>query len=131
MTDSRPARSLVVLDVADLLTDCPPWQVAVVERLRRLMAVVLPEAVEKVYPGWRAIGYRHPAAGYIGGIFPTDQGVRLLFEHGASLPDPSGVLEGEIKQVRWITFEDSSAVTPELESAIGQLLLEAVDFRTH
>jgi hypothetical protein len=54
----------------------------------------VPDASEAGYGGWRAIGYRHPRAGYLFGIFLSDNDVKLFFEHGGMLPDPTGLLRG-------------------------------------
>lgn len=59
--------------------------------------------------GWKGIGYRDPQAGYFAGIFPQRDHVRLLFEHGARLDDPDGILQGEgVRQVRWIVVRPGS-----------------------
>lgn len=64
-----------------------------------------PDFTERVYRGWGGIGFRHPSAGYICALYPRPQGdVRLLFEYGAALPDPEGVLEGEGTQTRYLTL---------------------------
>ncbi len=74
------------------------------KRLRKLIRAAVPEATEAAYPGWHAIGYRHPACSYFCGIFPCDDCVKLVFEFGVLLHDPFGVLEGEGKQVRHFTY---------------------------
>ena len=100
-----------------------------VERLREVVRGVMPEADERVYPGWHGIGYRHPKAGYVCGIFPLEHGVKLGFEWGALLRDEFGVLlpgpTGK-KQVRYVKCADAKTVPAE---AIVSLLLEAVDLR--
>jgi hypothetical protein len=74
-------------------------------QLRALLRSVMPDAEERVHAGWHALGYRHPDAGYVCGIFPFDAHVRLLFEHGVRLPDPDGLLEGApLRQVRYVTL---------------------------
>ncbi len=72
--------------------------------LRKLIRAAAPEAIEVAYPGWHAIGYRHSACGYFCGLFPFDDCVKLIFEFGVLLHDPFGVLEGEGKQVRHLTY---------------------------
>jgi hypothetical protein len=75
---------------------------ALAERLRALIRDTVPTASEHVYTGWKALGYRDPQSGYFCGIFPQSDHVRLLFEHGAALPDPDGLLTGETRQVRYL-----------------------------
>lgn len=82
-------------------------------RLRKLIRAAAPEAVEVPYPGWHAIGYRHPACGYFCGLFPYDDHVKLIFEFGILLDDPFGLLEGEGKQVRQITFRRARDIQAE------------------
>jgi hypothetical protein len=45
--------------------------VDIAERLRVLTRETVPEADERAYTGWQAIGYRIPEAGYFAGIFPA------------------------------------------------------------
>lgn len=79
------------------------------EQLRRLVVQAIPTATEHPYMGWKGIGYRDPQAGYFAGIFPQRDHVRLLFEHGARLDDPDGILQGEgVRQVRWIVVRPGS-----------------------
>jgi hypothetical protein len=82
-----------------------------------------PDLTERVYRGWRGVGFRHPEAGYVCGIFPGDEAVELLFEHGASLPDPDGILGGEGTQTRVIRV---AAPDPTLRGQIGAYVQQAV-----
>lgn len=84
----------------------PPAMRAIAERLRRLVRETVPTASEHVYPGWKALGYRDPQSGYFCGIFPQADHVRVLFEHGAALPDPDHILTGGTRQVRYIEVRD-------------------------
>ena len=65
---------------------------------------VAPEASEKANRGWRSVSFRDPQMGYFCGIFPFEDHVDLIFEFGALLPDPEGILEGNAKQVRYLRF---------------------------
>jgi len=87
------------------------------ERLRRLILEAAPEMVEKGYSGWHGIGYTHPRAGYVCAIFVLDDGVKLGFEHGASLYDPDGVLQpgtSKGKQVRYLELRRLEEVDPDV-----------------
>lgn len=100
--------------------------VELAERLRALVRTTVPEAEERAYPGWHGIGYRHPEAGYLCGIFPSDDEVRLLFEHGVLLPDPDGLLEGDGTQTRHVALDDPAHVPEEklarlIEASLGDL----------
>jgi len=91
--------------------------------LRRLVRETIPTATEHGYPGWRAIGYRDPQAGYFCGIFPQIASVRLIFEHGIRLDDPDGVLQGAGRQVRFIEITPDEVIP---EQAIRRLLRAAI-----
>jgi hypothetical protein len=87
-----------------------------------------PELRERVYRGWRGVGYRHPDAGYVCAIFPSGDAVDLLFEHGASMADPDGVLEGGGTQTRLLRIaapspERARLITRYVQQAIAERLL--------
>jgi hypothetical protein len=88
-----------------------------------LVRETVPEADERAYAGWHAIGYRTLEAGYFAGIFPRDEHCDLLFEYGIGLPDPEGVLEGEGTQTRYIRIWDPDEIPL---GAARRLLREAV-----
>lgn len=107
-----------------ILMDQPPEVRHLAERLRSLIRETIPEAIETAYPGWRAIGYRHPERGYFGAIFPEPPRVRLAFEWGALLPDPHQLLKTGGKQVRYIDLYGEEDLQ---EAPVRDLLLAAVD----
>lgn len=87
-----------------------------------------PDLTERVYRGWRGVGFRHPEAGYVCGIFPRDDVVELLFEHGAWLPDPDGLLRGDGIQTRVIPVTEPDPALRErirayVQQAVAQRLL--------
>jgi hypothetical protein len=87
-----------------------------------------PDLVEKVYRGWQGVGFRHPDAGYVVAIYPRREWVGLFFEHGSSMADPEGVLQGDGKQTRFIRIDKRSKATAELitryvQQAIAERLL--------
>jgi hypothetical protein len=97
------------------------------QQLRQLIHATLPGMREKGYSGWHAIGFHHPAAGYVCGIFPKEQSVRFLFEHGVLLSDPEGILQGDGKQTRHIDLCPSDQIPT---AALEWFLLEAVSLRS-
>lgn len=82
-----------------------------------------PELAERVYRGWRGVGFRHPEAGYVCAIFPKGERVELLFEHGAALVDPERRLEGGGSQTRVLPV---ASADPDTARAIGELVQQAV-----
>ena len=47
----------------DILNDHSPEVRATAEALRRLIHDTIAGMTERAYPGWHAIGFRHPKAG--------------------------------------------------------------------
>ncbi len=110
-----------------LLARYPQPMRALAEQARALVRGTVPEASEYVNAGWCALAYRHPDAGYFCGIFPFADHVKLLFEHGVELDDPSGLLEGDGRQVRSIVLRRSADVR---QRGVRPLLLAAVALRS-
>ena len=101
------------------------------ERLRTLVTDAVPDAIERVRPGWHLIGFDAPrrAEGrgkpaYFAYIAPERIHIHLGFEHGYLVRDPGRQLQGEgiTRQVRWLTFMPGDE--PDA-AAIGPLLVEA------
>jgi hypothetical protein len=94
--------------------------------VRQIVLDAEPDLTERLYGGWDGIGFHHPEAGYVCGLFPRAEEVRLLFEHGARLSDPHGILEGGGTQTRIIRIRDRG---DSLGEAIGGYVSEAVGER--
>lgn len=88
--------------IDELLAGLDPGRRRLVEGARRRIRTVVPEAVERLRPGWGLIGYNAP--GYFAFIVPAPGDVRIGFERGVGLPDPEGLLEGDGKQVRYVVI---------------------------
>lgn len=91
--------------------------------VREAVLAADPDLAERVYRGWRGVGFRHPEAGYVCGIFAREDGIELLFEHGASLPDPDRILRGDGTQTRVIRVAEPD---PALRGQIGVYVQQAV-----
>ncbi len=102
MAIADSSRSRDVLTPDHILMGHSPRVQAIAARLRTLVRKTVPKAIEKAYPGWYGIGYRHPEYGYFCGIFPQEESVRLLFEYGALISDPDCLLKGKGKQARHV-----------------------------
>ena len=89
----------------DILADHEPAVVKLAQELRVLLMDCVGEFAESAYPGWHGIGFRHPVAGYVCGIFPHAHHVRLLFEHGMHFDDAHGLLEGGESHTRHIDLQ--------------------------
>ena len=94
-----------------LLDDVPPELGRIGQRLRELVHETLPDAIERVRPGWRIIGYDLPVGPrrsvFFAWILPQQEHIHLGFVHGTALDDPLQLLDGQpgVKYARWTTFE--------------------------
>jgi cytidylate kinase len=110
---------------SSLLADHTREVIDLTQVLRAVVRTALPMATEKINLGWHGLGYHDPVAGYVAGIFPGDESVRLGFEHGVGLPDPENLLEGDGNQVRYVVLDEWDE---QLRNPITDLLEAAVEF---
>lgn len=116
-----------VPDALEALLAAYPQRVADLSlELRRLALAAAEGMTERISPGWRSINLHHPSAGYICGIFPHQEGVKVAFEHGHLLFDPAGLLSGDTRQVRYLALH---RLDEELVNGFIDLLHQAVDIR--
>lgn len=113
------------LERSSLLDEHSQEVVELTQTIRGVVRSALPRVKEKINLGWGGLGYHHPDAGYVAGIFPGEDQVRLGFEHGVELPDPAGMLTGEGSQLRYVTIE---AWDEALRDPITDLLDAAVEY---
>lgn len=109
--------------VSDFLAAYPPHVRDLAERARAIVLEVVPNAIERVYVGWRLIGYRVPrgrSSRYFAFVAPMENEVRLGFERGVEMDDPYGLLRGEGTQVRYIVLREPRDVTAELKVYVAQ-----------
>ena len=87
----------------------PVREIAV--KARETILSVLPGATEKVYPGWKVIQYGAGAdmKAVFAAISPQRERVNLGLAHGANLPDPEGLLEGDGKAIRHVKLTSPEA----------------------
>ena len=109
----------------EILRPFPPSVRRLANELRKLIRRTLPRVEEKAYAGWHGIGYHDRQAGYLAGIFPQADCIKLYFEHGSVLPDPHHVLTGTGSQVRHVSCWPD---VPVPERAIRELLAAAIRF---
>jgi hypothetical protein len=88
----------------------------IAERLCALVVRAVPDAVERVRPGWRLIGYDIPAGKrtrYFAFVAPEIEHVHIGFEYGAWMADPDNLLRGahlDLRKVRFVTYEPGDTV---------------------
>ncbi len=124
------ARTMSITTPEELLSGFAPEIQDLAFLLRQLVKSALPEVDERVYSGWRAIGYRQAGAGYIGGIFLYPDMVKLGFESGAMLPDHHGLLKpgpSAGNKVRYVEVREEDDIK---EPIIREYLAAAVELQS-
>jgi hypothetical protein len=88
----------------------------------------LPGAVQMVYDNYNALvigfGATERASEAVFSIVVYPRWVSLCFLHGAALPDPENVLNGDGKQVRHIRLESAAVLD---QSSVRGLMREALE----
>jgi hypothetical protein len=97
------------------LAGYPPPIVALGQRLRWVVKRAVPDAIERVRPGWRVIGYDLPSRHnglFFAWVFPELEHVHLGFPHGTLMDDARGELKGEgvTKKARWLTYAPGDTI---------------------
>ena len=105
-----------------LLAGYPDDMRRIAERLCAIVRRAVPEAIERVRPGWYLVGYDLSVGRrttFFAFVTPESKHVHLGFKNGFLLDDPSGLLLGRgiTKQARWFTFRpgdtiDAAVLTP-------------------
>lgn len=86
------------------------------DKLRAIVIAAVPDAVERVRPGWKIIGYDLPIGRrtvYFAWVMPETVHVHLGFPKGVFLSDPDRRLEGahlRLRTTRFVTFEPGDAI---------------------
>lgn len=94
----------------------PPGIRTAAERLCAVVLRAVPDAIERVRPGWRMIGYDVPVGTrtrYFAFVAPELEHVHLGFEYGAWMTDPDNLLRGahlNLRKVRFVTFEPGDPI---------------------
>lgn len=103
--------------IAELLEPLSPERRKLVDAARRRVLAVVPTAIERLRPGWGLIGYNAP--GYFAFIVPGPGELKIGFERGVTLPDEARLLEGDGRQVRYVTIRSARQLRSE---ALAELL---------
>ncbi len=105
----RSSKTTELIPPEALLDGLPDPMPDLAQRLRVLVSRAEPDAVERVRPGWRVIGYDIPVGRrrlrFFAWIWAQPEHVHLGFPRGMLLTDPKGLLQGDgvTKQARWLT----------------------------
>jgi hypothetical protein len=112
-------------DAVTYLREAHPEAAELALWLREIVLAADRDLYERVYRGWGAVGFRHPVAGYVCGLFPKAEGrVELLFEHGVELADPAGMLRSKGIRTRVMPIAErddlfAQTITAYVHEAIG------------
>ena len=92
----------------ELLAQYAPIRRETADALRALVKRTIPDAIERVRPGWALIGYDLPIGkrtAYFAFVWAEPEHVHLGFEHGSAMEDPDSLLRGrDLKKVRFVTL---------------------------
>lgn len=99
------------MTVGQFLSTYPSNLTEIAEHLRDLVRSTFPDAAEKVYTGWKLLGYRLPIAmkkRYFCCIVPQkkENDVLLGFEYGIAMYDPKNLMEGKGTKVRFVRVQN-------------------------
>ena len=96
--------------IADFLAEYPAPIAAQAQRLRRAVHEAVPNAVERIRPGWRLIGFDLPITRrgiYFAWVWPEPEHIHVGWQVGTLMADPLGLLRGahlRLKKVRYLTY---------------------------
>lgn len=115
----------MIADLDLLLRRVDPTIAETARHVAETVAALAPDLEGKARLGWGSVNFRHPRAGFVCAVFPMEDHVSLVFEHGRQLVSP--LLEGDGKQVRFIRFEPGATLP---EDALAILLAEAIALKS-
>ena len=112
MLERSPGSDEREAEITDFLQSLAPPIANLCERLRAVVKKATPEAIERLRPGWRLIGYDLPAKGrgkgtYFAWVWPEVEHVHVGWQTGTLMDDPEHVLRGahlKLKKVRYLTY---------------------------
>ncbi|MEO7664534.1 MAG: DUF1801 domain-containing protein [Candidatus Limnocylindrales bacterium] len=117
----------------ELLERASPPMREVAEWLRAIVRRTLPQAQERVRPGWGILGYDLPIdrrrTAFVAWIWAQPEHVHLGFPQGFLMRDPAGILDGAgvTKRARWTTHLPSDRLP---EVTVIDLVVEAARIAT-
>src|SRR5581483_976179 len=126
-TQSAVARRSAEAQLRTLIAKFAPAHLRLIGAMRRSLRKRLPTAHEMVYEyrDWFVISYSPNDHGYEGvlAIRASADGVKLYFNRGKELPDPTRLLQGSGNQTRSINVEGGSTLArPEVARLIDEAI---------
>ena len=113
--------------VDTFLKGYPPPVREIAVKTREVILSVMPDATEKVYPGWKVIQYGAGAdmKSVFAAISPQRERVNLGLANGVDLDDPDGLLEGDGKAIRHVKLTSLEAAGAPAVKALVRGALQA------
>lgn len=99
-----------------------PPVAALARKCRALMRRLVPDAEEKLHPGWKTVSYGGQRK--ICAIAPHKAWVNLQFHAGTELDDPEGLLTGTGKSMRHVRIDDPAKLR---QASLARLIRAAAD----
>ena len=92
-------------------------------RLRSIVVNAAPDAIERVRPGWRLIGYDLPVRRhgmFFAWVWPEIEHVHLGFPNGVLMDDPDRAMKGAgvTKKARWLTYQAGAVINEKLAARL-------------
>src|SRR5438045_9752981 len=119
--------STVESQISGFLAKYAPAIEAQLREARTRLRAMFPRGFELVFDNYNALVFGISATGRTPDSFLSVAGypkwVTLFFLHGADLHDPSGLLEGEGKQIRGVRLKDPADINA---AAVEALIAQAV-----
>lgn len=92
------------MDVESLLAEHTDEIATLFRRLVNHITEAAQWTDRRVYAGWHGVGFHHGELGYVVGVFPREDSVRVLFEQGHLLGEAE-FLKGS-GQTRYVDFTE-------------------------
>lgn len=110
-------------ELEDFLSNYPHKIRVIIDELSSIIFQTFPNIKEKIYPGWKGLGFKHIEKGYIVGIFPTQNYVKLGFEKGHLIVDKYNLFSDETKKIKYIIINLNTKIP---KDEIKEYLVESV-----
>ena len=91
--------------IETILEGLPPELCDIVLELRSIIAQAAPEVTETIRKNYLSYYYAErggPVSAGVCGVGLSHECIRLSFTHGAFIPDPQGLLQGDRLAMRWL-----------------------------
>ncbi|MDA3855320.1 MAG: DUF1801 domain-containing protein [Candidatus Woesearchaeota archaeon] len=112
-------------DLVDFLADYNFEVIDIIKTLRKIIYKKYEDIEEKVNFELKSILYHHPISGYIIGIFPIKDYVKLSFGHGDLIVDRYKIFDKKSEdKIKYVKFKHAEEIDEDIiNDYIGQSVL--------